>query len=140
MPSLLLQHAANVVRHAVRDLTTGSKRSSKWPGVEHAHLKLNPTCAACAGSTKLQVHHVRPYHLDPALELDPTNLITLCMAMGCDGHLLIGHGDDFRAAVLEVRDLSAKALMARKAGNTAMLAEIVAYAKKIRQLTLASAG
>jgi hypothetical protein len=136
----ILKHAANVVRHAIRDVGTEAKRSSKWPGVEHAHLKAFPTCAACAGTKHLQVHHVRPFHLDQALELDPTNLITMCMAMGCDAHLLIGHGDNFKAAVLEVRDLAARALTARKAGDMVSVAAIEAHAKAIRQLTLASAG
>jgi 5-methylcytosine-specific restriction endonuclease McrA len=40
---------------------------------------------------KLQVHHVKPFHLHPHLELDPRNLITLCEARGRDHHLLLGH-------------------------------------------------
>jgi hypothetical protein len=35
-----------------------------------------------------------PFHLDPQLELDQTNLITLCMGTK-ECHLVIGHGGDF---------------------------------------------
>jgi predicted HNH restriction endonuclease len=35
------------------------------------------------------VHHKRPVHLFPELELDPANLITLCEPQNC--HYLIGH-------------------------------------------------
>ena len=56
----------------------GSKRSSKWPKVRKDYLKLNPECAACGGKTSLNVHHILPYHIRPDLELEPSNLLTLC--------------------------------------------------------------
>ena len=63
--------------------------------LEKLHLKLEPTCAACGSSKKLNVHHKKPFHLYPELELDENNLVTLCMSkMEC--HLLIGHGSDFK--------------------------------------------
>lgn len=35
-----------------------------------------------------------PFHLDPAKELDPTNLVTLCMSReAC--HIDLGHGGSF---------------------------------------------
>jgi len=53
-------------------------------------------CAACGARGWLQVHHVRPFHLDPSLELVTENLVTLCMtAERC--HLDLGHGGDFDA-------------------------------------------
>jgi hypothetical protein len=39
---------------------------------------------------------MKPFHLHPELELDPKNLITLCMSRK-ECHLQIGHGDDFKA-------------------------------------------
>ena len=36
-------------------------RSPRWPAVRGAHLKRNPTCAACGTKDKLEVHHVRPF-------------------------------------------------------------------------------
>jgi 5-methylcytosine-specific restriction protein A len=67
------------------------RRSSRWPKARKAHLKAHPRCAACGGTDKLEVHHVRPYHLFPALELVGTNLITLCEAPARNCHLMFGH-------------------------------------------------
>ena len=92
----IIKHTINIVRHAARDVGTGSKRSSHWPAVEHAYRKLHPVCEACGSDVRLNVHHKHPFHLHPELELDPNNLITLCMGSD-ECHLLIGHGDNFRA-------------------------------------------
>lgn len=59
----------------------------------------------CGGEEKLEVHHIRPFHLHPDLELDPDNLITLCEA-GHDGsncHLLFGHLGNFKSFNVDVR-------------------------------------
>lgn len=77
----------------------GSKRSSRWPSVRRAHLKKNPACAVCGSKKNLEVHHKMPFHLDPGLELNPDNLITLCESKG-DGvncHLLFGHLGSFKS-------------------------------------------
>ncbi len=47
------------------------RRSPHWPAVRAAHLRRFPTCAACGTFKGVQVHHVRPFWLFPALELDP---------------------------------------------------------------------
>lgn len=52
---------------------------------------------------------MEPYHLDPARELDPANLISLCMG-DRECHLMIGHGDDFKAYDPSVRKHAAEAL------------------------------
>lgn len=77
----------------------GSKRSDKWPAVRAAHLKQFPRCAVCQGTKKLEVHHMKPFHLHPELELDPKNLITLCenKADGVNCHLLFGHLGNFKS-------------------------------------------
>jgi len=67
-------------------------RSPKWRALRRHHLAAHPTCAACGRTRSLQVHHIRPVHLWPDLELDPDNLITLCEGVlrgRC--HLHIGH-------------------------------------------------
>lgn len=76
-----------------------AKRSSHWPTVRANHLKLHPVCALCGGKEKLQVHHRRPFHLHPDLELEPSNLITLCEALkgGINCHLAFGHLGNFRS-------------------------------------------
>lgn len=91
----------NLIRHAVRLLKARKherekreRRSPHWPKVEKAHLAAHPSCAACGSTTRLQVHHEVPFHRRPELELDPKNLITLCMSKN-ECHILIGHGDSF---------------------------------------------
>ena len=75
----------------------GGTRSPLWPAARAAHLKLQPTCIVCGGTSGLQVHHVRPFHIHPELELDPTNLVTLCTGnktLNC--HIRFGHLDNFK--------------------------------------------
>ncbi len=83
-------------RAKVRDAIAGitKSRSPEWPKVEKDYRKLHPVCECCGSKVKLNVHHKKPFHLYPDLELDPANLITLCMDKEC--HLKIGHGDDFK--------------------------------------------
>lgn len=69
----------------------GHFRSAGWPAAERAHLHREPRCRACGGVTDLNVHHVRPFHLYPELELDPENLVTLCRYC----HLVFGHFHDW---------------------------------------------
>lgn len=53
-------------------------RSSKWEKVRIEHLKQEPKCRVCETDKDLEVHHIKPFHLYPESELDPSNLITLC--------------------------------------------------------------
>lgn len=86
-------------------------RSSKWPTVAAGHLKREPVCQVCGGQKGLNVHHKKPFHLFPELELADgsgiycqvrdakgrfvNNLLTLCNNKRC--HLTFGHGGDFKA-------------------------------------------
>ena len=82
----------------------GTERSPQWPRVEKEHLMREPTCAACGyRGHGLQVHHIKPFHLHPGLELDPRNLITLCEIKGRDHHLLLGHLDEWESYNVSVR-------------------------------------
>lgn len=81
---------------AVREVQKTHLRSSEWGSVRDVHLEEFGECAACGSKKNLQVHHIKPFHLHPELELDPTNLITLCMDEW-DCHLNLGHGGSFRA-------------------------------------------
>jgi 5-methylcytosine-specific restriction enzyme A len=71
----------------------GTKRSSQWPKVREEFLKSHPVCECCGGKDALEVHHVEPFHVNPARELDPENLMTLCESKrrGVNCHLFIGH-------------------------------------------------
>lgn len=104
-----IQHHINLIKHALRDVGTDAKRSDKWPTVEKHFREGHPTCAACGGKDRLNVHHCMPFHLDPAKELDPTNLITLCMG-DKECHLHIGHGGSFKQYNPNVRSDAAEAL------------------------------
>lgn len=87
------------------DVWTGN-RSKKWPEVRNAHLKKHPTCAACGRKKKLEVHHVVPFQVDPSLELEESNLITLC-SHATECHLSIGHLGSFHSYNSTVREDSA---------------------------------
>ena len=82
------------------EISTGAnKRSDHWPVARANHLRQEPCCALCGGTEKLEVHHIRPFHLHPELELDPNNFITLCEANkdGFDCHLGFGHLGSFKS-------------------------------------------
>jgi hypothetical protein len=84
-----------IVHGVIRESLKNRRRSPEWKKVRRTHLASFPECAACGGKRLLQVHHIEPFHLDPELELDSRNLITLCMGQLC--HIELGHGDDFKA-------------------------------------------
>jgi hypothetical protein len=84
------------IRRGIPRFAAEKPRSPEWPRVRRAHLEKEPVCQWCGGSTELQVHHIQPFHLAPALELDPENLITLCEKKGTDDHLEHGHLGDFK--------------------------------------------
>ena len=87
----------------IKDVVEGKasiehKRSSHWPTVRKHHIENNPTCALCDGKDKLEVHHIKPFHEHPELELEPTNLITLCesYSYGICCHRTVGHLGDYK--------------------------------------------
>ncbi len=82
------------------------KRSSKWPSIRQAHLKENPSCAVCGGKSDVEVHHIRPFHLAPELELESSNLISLCEAKkyGVNCHLFFGHLGNYKSENLHLLD------------------------------------
>ena len=53
-------------------LQYGMPRSGHWPTLRKQFLE-GKVCAVCGGKEKLEAHHIKPFHLDPLLELDPTN-------------------------------------------------------------------
>lgn len=74
----------------------GVARAAQWPKIRAAHLLKEPICQICGGKLKLTVHHIRPFHIHPELELDDTNLITLCEGAGSGNHhLTFGHWGNY---------------------------------------------
>ena len=80
-----------------QDRTFGGVRSPQWREVRNAYIALHPRCAVCGTKGSFlkpnQVHHRLPFHLNPALELDEDNLITLCPPH----HLFVGHLMNFKS-------------------------------------------
>jgi 5-methylcytosine-specific restriction endonuclease McrA len=68
-------------------------RSKHWPKIRKKHLLDNPKCVVCEEEKQIEVHHIKPFHEFPELELEPTNLVTLCESkkFGIVCHLLVGH-------------------------------------------------
>lgn len=72
-------------------------RSSKWPKLRRHFLYGHSRCACCGRTTKLEVHHIKDFSTHPELELNYSNLITLCRN-GTQCHLAIGHLGDWKRA------------------------------------------
>jgi len=74
-------------------------RSPDWEEARNRYLVLHPACEACGETDKryVRVHHKKPFHLFPELELDETNFQTLCEYPSRNCHLNIGHSGDFKA-------------------------------------------
>ena len=73
--------------------TPAEGRSPHWPALEHQHLQQFPECQVCGTREHCEVHHVKPFHLFPELELSPDNLLTLCRVH----HFWHGHYGDWAA-------------------------------------------
>jgi 5-methylcytosine-specific restriction endonuclease McrA len=97
-----------------------TERSPRWPAARAAHLAIEPACVVCGSTANLEVHHILPFHVHPELELDPTNLITLCERAGHECHFVFGHYFDFQAWNPDVRTYAAAF---RRAVLTARIAE-----------------
>lgn len=72
------------------DAPPEGERSGKWTTVRNRFVEDHPVCEACGGDDDLNVHHIMPFHESPELELEASNLITLCR----DHHFDIGHDPD----------------------------------------------
>ena len=75
----------------------GQLRSPKWREVRAEHMRRFPLCAICNKKGTFlkpnQAHHIKMFNTNPELELDFSNLCTLCR----DDHLTFGHLKNFRS-------------------------------------------
>lgn len=92
-------------------VSASKARSPQWPAVRKRHIDGHPNCVVC-GRKAEEVHHLRPFHLEPSLELEPSNLRSLCR----DCHFAVGHLWNFSN---ENPDLDAHAEMLRTAKRAA---------------------
>ena len=76
-----------------KDRLFGSQRSSQWPKVRAWYLNRHKECELCGNGKKLEIHHCVPVHIDQSMELEPTNLITLCD----DCHFKFGHLKSYKS-------------------------------------------
>ena len=114
---------------AVFEATDSHQRSPAWGKLEKQIVAAHPACEACGATERLQVHHKKPFHIHPELELDPSNLVVLCMKPGLECHLYVGHGDSWKAYNPNL-DLDLKTL----ANDPSKRATVIVEAKKNRQL------
>ena len=73
-----------------QDRTFGIARSQFWDEVRDEFAREHPNCAVC-GSTKINIHHKKPFFLFPEEECNRLNLISLCDWRGNNCHYRIGH-------------------------------------------------
>ncbi len=78
-------------------------RSNGWYYLRNEFIKENYFCSACDAVKGIQVHHIKPVHLFPDLELDWDNLISLCG----DCHFVIGHSRNWRKYNINVIEVCA---------------------------------
>lgn len=78
----------------------GKPRSPQWPKVEAEHKRKENSCRCCGTRNNLQVHHIKPYHKFPELELEDSNLMTVCQ--NC--HFVICHENNWGNWVVDVED------------------------------------
>ena len=75
---------------SIDGMTFEGPRASEWVYVRNEFVRRHPRCEACGSGYQLNVHHIKPFHIYPELELDEGNLITLCR----EHHFRIGHDPD----------------------------------------------
>lgn len=97
-----IKHGLNILKSKIRDVGIKQKRSPQWRKVETQFIESHPVCEICGSNKRLNVHHIKPFHLYPELELDVNNLITLCMDEK-ECHFKIGHGGDWKSYCEDVR-------------------------------------
>lgn len=93
-------------------LVKGAVRSSGWFRLRTGHVRENPHCAVCNSNKNLEVHHIIPVFMNASLELEPSNLITLCKRH----HFSIGHLEDwssYNPSLFETIELWKKILSGR---------------------------
>lgn len=86
-----VDEVAGHVRYTIAPMTLALVRSPRWAQKRQEWVFEHPKCECCGRRTNLNVHHIMPFHLFPALELMDDNLITLCEGGPINCHYLAGH-------------------------------------------------
>lgn len=65
-------------------------RDPRWRAFRNKLTK-NSKCAICGTNKHLRLHHKKPFHLFPELELDEKNVVVLCESPSHNCHFIFGH-------------------------------------------------
>jgi 5-methylcytosine-specific restriction enzyme A len=77
-------------------LAVSSQESYEINKAKKAYIKSHMECALCGSQKGLEVHHIKPVHVDITMACDHDNMITLCDGLlnkGC--HWKWGHFENF---------------------------------------------
>lgn len=77
----------------------------EWRRARNLYISHHNKCEMCGINTKLEVHHVVPYHVSVELRYSQHNLITLCH----ECHFRFGHGRNWKKSNPGIRSLAATA-------------------------------
>ncbi len=110
----MIRYLTHIKDVAQKKTTWKKVRSSKWRSVRKQHLKKYPRCRICDSARKIHVHHIKPFHLFPELELSLSNYMSLCSSC----HIVIGHLKNWkrynRFAIADAKYIRARIKDAKK--------------------------
>ena len=66
-------------------------RDKRWAKESRQFLADNPHCVVCGTTDYCVVHHVKPFHLFPELEMDWRYWRTVCETPSHNDHFAVGH-------------------------------------------------
>ena len=89
-------------------LMAAKPRNPAWEKESRAWLQTHNECEASGSKDNLTVHHVKPVHLYPELEMEPKNWMALCTDwMSFDLHRMVGHLGNWSHFNPHARELAA---------------------------------
>lgn len=94
-PSVTLAPIESTDYHDYLVGAKATKRHKDWNDKRIEKVRKTPFCEFCKGVKLLQVHHKKPFHLWPELEMEDDNLCVLCEANRC--HVMAGHLGNYKS-------------------------------------------
>ena len=84
----MIQRLLQFLKDKWRGNLFGAARSSQWSQTKRDFEILHPKiCPVCGTKKKIELHHLKPFHLSPELENDFNNLMWGCR----DHHYFVYH-------------------------------------------------
>ena len=94
--------------------TPKESRDPRWQAASKKYLQKNRTCICC-GKKAVVTHHLKPFHLFPELEMEPSNWRAMCAPC----HLIVGHLGNFSNYNPALDEHAAILLTAKRAADLA---------------------